>query len=84
MADYAAYVKLLFDYADQDILTNGNYDAQVSSFAQGKTAFINQGNWVDPNMKQLGVTFKMGYISTASPTSRRWRACSWPRPAGTA
>ncbi len=63
LTDYANYVKLLFDYADQEILTNGNYDAQVSSFAQGKTAFLHQGNWVDPNMKQLGVTFKMGYIS---------------------
>ena len=63
LADYANYVKLLFDYADQDILTNGNYDAQVSAFAQGKAAFVHQGNWVDPNMKQLGVTFKMGYIS---------------------
>ena len=63
LTDYCNYVKLLFDYADQNILTNGNYDAQVASFAQGKTAFINQGNWVDPNMKQLGVTFKMGYIS---------------------
>jgi raffinose/stachyose/melibiose transport system substrate-binding protein len=63
LADYANYVKLLFDYSDQEILTNGNYDAQVSAFAQGKTAFLHQGNWVDPNMKQLGVTFKMGYIS---------------------
>ncbi len=63
LTDYCNYVKLLFDYADQNILTNGNYDAQVSSFAQQKTAFIHQGNWVDPNMKQLGVTFKMSYIS---------------------
>ncbi len=63
LADYCNYVKLLFDYADQNVLTNGNYDAQVSAFAQGKAAFLHQGNWVDPNMKQLGVTFKMGYIS---------------------
>ncbi|MEA4897875.1 ABC transporter substrate-binding protein [Bacillota bacterium Meth-B3] len=63
LAAYANYAKLLFDYADQDILTNGNYDAQVSAFAQGKTAFINQGNWIDPNMKQMDASFKMGYIS---------------------
>lgn len=63
--DYANYLKLLFDYADQNILKNGNYDAQVGSFAQGKTAFLHQGNWVDPNMKQLGVTFKMGYVPHA-------------------
>lgn len=59
---YANYVKLLFDYSDQNILTNGNYDGQVASFATQKTAFINQGNWIDPNMAQLDATFTMGYI----------------------
>lgn len=65
LADYANYVKLLFDFADQNILTNGNYDAQVASFAAQKTAFIHQGNWIDPNMAQLGATFKMGYAPHA-------------------
>ena len=65
LTDYANYVKLLFDYADHDILTNGNYDAQIASFAQGKTAFIHQGNWIDPNMRQLEVGFKMGYAPHA-------------------
>ncbi|MBN2655635.1 MAG: carbohydrate ABC transporter substrate-binding protein [Spirochaetales bacterium] len=63
--EYAKYVQLLFKYADQNILLNGSYDDQVGSFAQGKTAFLHQGNWVDPNMKQLGVTFKMGYAPHA-------------------
>lgn len=63
--EYANYLKLLFDYADQNILRNGNYDAQIGSFAQGKTAFLHQGNWVDPNLKQLGVTFKIGYAPHA-------------------
>lgn len=62
---YAEYVKLLFDYADQDILLNGNYDAQVASFATEKTAFLHQGNWIDPNLKQLGVEFNCGYIPHA-------------------
>ncbi|MEG0047996.1 MAG: ABC transporter substrate-binding protein [Clostridia bacterium] len=62
LAQYANYVKLLFDFADQEILTNGNYDNQVASFAAQKTAFIHQGNWIDPNMAQLGATFKMSYI----------------------
>ncbi len=62
---YAKYVQLLFKYADKNILLNGSYDNQVGSFAQGKTAFLHQGNWVDPNMKQLGVTFKMGYAPHA-------------------
>ncbi len=63
--EYAKYVQLLFKYADQNILLNGSYDDQVGSFAQGKTAFLHQGNWVDPNMKQMGVTFKMGYAPHA-------------------
>jgi raffinose/stachyose/melibiose transport system substrate-binding protein len=62
---YAKYVQLLFKYADKNILQNGSYDNQVGAFAQGKTAFLHQGNWVDPNMKQLGVTFKMGYAPHA-------------------
>jgi len=62
---YAKYVQLLFKYADKNILQNGSYDNQVASFAQGKTAFLHQGNWVDPNLKQLGVTFKMGYAPHA-------------------
>lgn len=62
LAQYAKYVNLLFDYADQDMLVNGNYDQQLSSFASAKTAFLHQGNWVDPNMKQLEANFNMGYI----------------------
>jgi len=64
-AQYAKYVQLLFKYADKNILLNGSYDNQVGAFAQGKTAFLHQGNWVDPNMKQLNVTFKMGYAPHA-------------------
>lgn len=64
-AQYAKYVQLLFKYADQNILLNGSYDNQVGAFAQGKTAFLHQGNWVDPNLKQLGVTFKIGYAPHA-------------------
>ena len=60
---FANYLKLLYDYADENVLLNGNYDAQVAAFASGKAAFITQGNWTDPNMKQLEANFKMGYIS---------------------
>lgn len=60
---FANYLKMLYDYADPDILVNGNYDAQVAAFANGKTAFITQGNWTDPNFVQLGSTFKRGYVS---------------------
>ncbi|MCP5453575.1 MAG: carbohydrate ABC transporter substrate-binding protein [Spirochaetaceae bacterium] len=62
---YAKYLQLLYKYADQNILLNGSYDDQVGAFAQGKTAFLHQGNWVDPNLKQLGVTFPIGYAPHA-------------------
>jgi raffinose/stachyose/melibiose transport system substrate-binding protein len=62
---YTKYLQLLFKYADKKILLNGSYDDQVGSFAQGKTAFLHQGNWVDPNLAQLGVTFKIGYAPHA-------------------
>jgi raffinose/stachyose/melibiose transport system substrate-binding protein len=62
---YAKYLQLLFKYADKKILLNGSYDDQVGAFAQGKTAFLHQGNWVDPNLKQLGVAFKIGYAPHA-------------------
>jgi raffinose/stachyose/melibiose transport system substrate-binding protein len=62
---YTKYLQLLFKYADQQILLNGSYDDQVGSFAQGKTAFLHQGNWVDPNLAQLGVDFKVGYAPHA-------------------
>ncbi len=60
---FANYLKLLYDYADQNVLQNGNYDAQVAAFANQKAAFITQGNWIDPNLKQLEANFKMGYVS---------------------
>jgi len=60
---FANYLKLLYDYADQNILQNGNYDAQVAAFATGKAAFITQGNWIDPNLAQLEADFPMGYLS---------------------
>ena len=60
---FATYLGLLYHYSDPEILINGNYDAQVAAFAAGKAAFITQGNWIDPNMAQLGAEFPMGYIS---------------------
>lgn len=62
---YAQYLQLLYKYADQKVLLNGSYDDQVGLFAQGKTAFLHQGNWVDPNLKQLGVNFRIGYAPHA-------------------
>ncbi len=72
LTKYAEFLKVMFDYADQDVLLNGNYDAQINLFGTQKAVFIQQGNWTDPNFKDLGVTFKMGYLAevwTDEPTT---------------
>ncbi len=66
LRQYADWVALLFKYADKSILTTGNYDAQVGAFASGKAAFLHQGNWVDPNLAQAKVHFKMGFAPYGS------------------
>lgn len=63
LSAFGNYLKMLYDYSDPDILINGNYDAQIAAFANGKTAFITQGNWTDPNFTQLGAAFKRGFVS---------------------
>ena len=67
---YADWVELLFDYADPTILTEGTYDTQVGKFAEGKAAFIHQGNWIDPNLlsyfDENGGEFDMGYAPHAA------------------
>jgi maltose transport system substrate-binding protein len=69
LQQYADWVALLFKYADQTILTTGNYDAQVGAFATQKTVFLHQGNWVDPNMKSAGATFHMAFAPQGSLTT---------------
>lgn len=66
LAEYADWVDLLFKYADKAVLTTGNYDAQVGAFAAGKAAFLHQGNWVDPNLKDAKITFKAAFAPHGS------------------
>jgi len=66
LSEYADWVELLFKYADKAVLTTGNYDAQVGAFASGKAAFLHQGNWVDPNLKDAKVTFKTAFAPHGS------------------
>ena len=64
--DYADWVELLFMYADEAILTTGDYDAQVGAFATGKAAFLHQGNWTDPNMAAANASFDMAFAPHGS------------------
>jgi raffinose/stachyose/melibiose transport system substrate-binding protein len=66
LGEYADWVELLFNYADQAILTTGDYDAQVGAFAAGKAAFLHQGNWTDGNIQQAGATFEMAFAPHGS------------------
>lgn len=54
---FADFLQLLFDYADKNVLISGTYDDQLALWAQGKTAFITQGNWIDPSLPDYNVTF---------------------------
>jgi raffinose/stachyose/melibiose transport system substrate-binding protein len=61
MNQYANWVELLFKYANPTVLLSGGYDEQVGAFAQQKSVFLHQGNWVEPNLKTAGATFKRGF-----------------------
>jgi len=62
---FAEYYNLVFQYANQSTLLTGGYDQQLADFGLEKTAFIHQGNWVDPTFEELGVSFAMGYVPHA-------------------
>lgn len=63
----ADWVEILFDFADETILTQGTYDDQVNAFKLGRAAFIHQGNWIDPNLlADGGIDFEVGYAPHAS------------------
>jgi raffinose/stachyose/melibiose transport system substrate-binding protein len=62
-AQYANWVELLFNYADESILLTGTYDDQVGKFADGKAAFLHQGNWTDSSYADSD--FEMGYLPHA-------------------
>ncbi len=66
--EFADYVKLLFDYADKNVLISGTYDDQLALWAQGKTAFITQGNWIDPSLATYNVKFDCGIAPPAFST----------------
>ncbi len=62
----AGWVELLFKYAEPTVLTTGGYDEQVGLFAEGKAAFLHQGNWTDSSYANS--TFEMGYLPHATMT----------------
>lgn len=65
LGQFADFMKLLFDYSDQNTLISGTYDDQLALWAQGKTAFITQGNWIDPSLADYQVKFDCGIAPLA-------------------
>ncbi len=48
--NFANFVALLQQYADQDMMISGTYDQQMLNFASGKYAFVTQGSWIGATM----------------------------------
>lgn len=68
--DYAKLIKLILDYSDKAKLESLDYNGQVAAFGTGKTAFLHQGNWAYGNLKDLKVTFDMGFVPLAHNDSK--------------
>ena len=68
MGQFAEWIGLLFQYADPNVLVSGTYDDQLALWAQGKTAFITQGNWIDPSLPTYDATFACGIAPCAFST----------------
>lgn len=60
--DWMNLVELLCKYGGGQILETIDYSTQVGNFALGKTAFIQQGNWIASDLNSLGADFDMGFV----------------------
>ena len=58
-------VELLCKYGGGKTLQTIDYSAQVANFGLGKTAFIQQGNWIASDLKNLEANFEMGFVPLA-------------------
>ncbi len=50
LTDFAEFLTLIQQYADQDMMISGTYDQQILNFASGKYAFVTQGSWIGATM----------------------------------
>lgn len=60
--DWMNLVELMCKYGGGKALDTIDYSAQVGNFALGKTAFMQQGNWVASDLNNLKADFDMGFI----------------------
>ncbi|MDO4432410.1 MAG: extracellular solute-binding protein [Aerococcaceae bacterium] len=62
IAAYADWVELLFNHTEKNMLTVGTQEDMDIAFASGQAAFLHQGSWKDPNLKELQANFEMGFV----------------------
>jgi raffinose/stachyose/melibiose transport system substrate-binding protein len=60
--DWMNLVELMCKYGGGKALDTIDYSTQVGNFALGKTAFMQQGNWVASDLNNLKADFDMGFI----------------------
>lgn len=60
--DWMNLVALMCKYSGGKTLETIDYSTQVGNFALGKTAFIQQGNWVASDLDKLDAKFDMGFV----------------------
>lgn len=65
MKEFGEFFKLLANYSDKNVLISGTYDDQLALWAQGKAAFVTQGNWVDASLADYNVEFNCGIAPLA-------------------
>lgn len=63
--DWMNLVELMCKYSGGKTLDTIDYSTQVGNFALGKTAFIQQGNWIASDLKNLEANFDMGFVPLA-------------------
>jgi raffinose/stachyose/melibiose transport system substrate-binding protein len=59
--DYFKLVDLTVKYGNKNPLTT-DYNTEVTQFAHGQTAMIQQGNWIQPMLDKLTPNMNVGFI----------------------
>ncbi|WML38297.1 ABC transporter substrate-binding protein [Neobacillus sp. OS1-2] len=59
--DYLKLVDLTVKYGNKNPLTT-DYNTEVTQFANGETAIIQQGNWIQPMLDKLNPGMEVGFI----------------------
>jgi len=62
--DYLKLVDLTVKYGNKNPLTT-DYNTEVTQFANGETAMIQQGNWIQPMLDKLNPGMEVGFLPLA-------------------